>query len=137
MSVRHVSPSGLFRMDGYSQVVTTSSSELVFVAGQGAFDEKFQLVGAGDYHEQTLQAFRNLAIALQAVGSAPEHVVSSTIYLVHLTPDVVRTFARAMNVALDGHPFPPNASSMIGVESLAAEGMLVEISAIAAVPEPH
>lgn len=39
-----------------------------------------------------------------------------------------------MNEALDGRPFPPNASSIVGVTRLGVPGMLVEISAVAAVP---
>ena len=41
------------------------------------------------------------------------------------------TFSQAMGQALDGGRFPPNASTMIGVQGLAMEGMLVEISAVA------
>jgi len=37
-----------------------------------------------------------------------------------------------MAEALDGDTFPPNASTMIGVQGLAMEGMLIEISAVAA-----
>lgn len=135
MTLKHVNPSGLFQMDGFSQIVTVSGGRLAFIAGQGAFDEQFRLVGAGDLHAQTLQAFRNLTIALEAVGARPEHVVSSTFYVVDMTPAAVDAFVRAMSVAVGGRPFPPNASSMIGVQSLAAEGMLVEISAVALVPE--
>jgi enamine deaminase RidA (YjgF/YER057c/UK114 family) len=135
MSIRHINPSGLFQMDGFTQVVTATGGRLAFIAGQGAFDKDFQLVGEGDYYQQTLQAFRNLKIALEAVGATPEHVVSSTMYVVHMTSEVVDTFVRAMSEALDGRPFSPNASSLIGVESLAAEGMLVEVSAVAALPE--
>ncbi len=36
-----------------------------------------------------------------------------------------------MNSALDGKGFPPHASSLVGVEALAMEGMLVEISGVA------
>jgi 2-iminobutanoate/2-iminopropanoate deaminase len=135
MTLQHVNPSGLFQMDGFSQIVTVSGGRLAFIAGQGAFDKEFRLVGAGDLHAQTLQAFRNLTIALEAVGAGPEHVVSSTFYVVDMTPAAVDAFVRAMSVALGGRPFPPSASSMIGVQSLAAEGMLVEISAVALVPE--
>ncbi len=135
MSIRHVDPAGLFQIDGFTQVVTASARRLAFIAGQGAFDREMRLIGAGDLHAQTLQAFRNLKIALEAVGAGPEHVVSSTFYVVGLDAAAVETFSRAMAIALDGRPFPPNASSMIGVQSLALEGMLIEISAVAAVPE--
>jgi len=52
-------------------------------------------------------------------------------YVVGMNEKSVGEFTSAMAKALDGQPFPPNASSMIGVESLAMAGMLVEISAIA------
>jgi enamine deaminase RidA (YjgF/YER057c/UK114 family) len=134
VSIEHIKPPELFNLDGFSQVVTASPGKLAFIAGQGAFDAEFNLVGAGDLHAQTLQAFKNLRIALAAVGATPEDVVSSNMYIVGLTPEAVNTFARAMNEALDGKPFPPNASTMLGVQSLAMEGMLVEVSAIARIP---
>jgi enamine deaminase RidA (YjgF/YER057c/UK114 family) len=43
--------------------------------------------------------------------------------------------AGAFHSAWDGKPFPPNASSMIGVERLMLPGMLVEISAVAVIDE--
>ena len=134
MSIEHISPDGLFQLDGFSQVVTASAGKLAFIAGQGAFDPDLKLVGEGDLHAQTLQAFSNLRVALAAVGAGPEDVVSSTMYVVGMNSDAVATFTRAMNEALDGKPFPPNASTMLGVQSLALEGMLVEISAIARIP---
>ena len=42
-------------------------------------------------------------------------------------------FSRAMAECLGGRGFPPNASTMIGVQGLAAEGMLIEIAAVAAI----
>ncbi|MBT4521305.1 MAG: RidA family protein, partial [Halieaceae bacterium] len=50
---------------------------------------------------------------------------------VNMDKQAVAEFTRAMGSVLDGQPFPPNASSMIGVQSLAMDGMLVEISAVA------
>ncbi len=134
MSIEHISPDGLFQLDGFSQVVTASPGKLAFIAGQGAFDPDLKLVGEGDLHAQTLQAFSNLRAALAAVGAGPKDVVSSNMYVVGMNSDAVATFTRAMNEALDGKPFPPNASTMLGVQSLALEGMLVEISAIARIP---
>jgi enamine deaminase RidA (YjgF/YER057c/UK114 family) len=135
MTIRHLNPEGLFQMpDAFTQVVTSGPGTLVFVAGQGSFDADMKLVGAGDYEAQATRAFQNLRTALAAVGAGPEHVVSSTMYVVNLHPEALAAFARGMNHALDGKPFPPNASTLVGVQSLAYPGMLVEICATALLP---
>ena len=41
-----------------------------------------------------------------------------------------------MGQALDGEPFPPNASTLVGVTQLAYPEMLIEISAIAVLGDP-
>lgn len=130
MSIEHIQPEGLFALDSMSQVVVTRGRQ-VYIAGQGAYDANFQLVGAGDLHAQTLQAFANLRQALAAVGATPAQVVSSTAYIVGLTDERTELYVRAMGQALDGRPFPPHASTLVGVERLAYGDMLVEISAVA------
>ena len=135
MKIQRLNPDGLFALDAFTQIVTAENSEkTAYIAGQGAFDANFKLVGAGDLHAQTVQAFRNLRIAVESLGAQVDHIVSTTMYIVDLTPEKVEIFSRAMSEALDGEPFPPNASSMIGVQGLAADGMLVEISAVAVLP---
>lgn len=135
MEIERQNPEGLFEMDGFTQIVTTEKAgKVAYIAGQGAFDTGFKLIGEGDLHAQTVQAFRNLRIAVESLGGQAENIVSTTMYIVELTPEKVNIFAKAMAVALDGKPFPPNASSMIGVQGLAAKGMLVEISAVAVLP---
>lgn len=134
MKIERVNPKGLFALDAFTQIVTTEGvGKVAYIAGQGAFDAAFKLVGPGDLHAQTVQAFRNLRTAVESVGGKVGDIVSSTMYIVEMTPAKVDIFAHAMAEALDGEPFPPNASSMIGVQGLAAQGMLVEISAIAAI----
>jgi enamine deaminase RidA (YjgF/YER057c/UK114 family) len=136
MTIRHLNPEGLLAMpDAFSQVVTAAAGRLVFVAGQGAFDADRQLVGAGDYRAQAAQVFRNLRTALAAAGAGPEHVVASTMYVKDLRPEALAAFAQGMHEALEGRPFPPNASTLVGVQSLAFPGMLVEVSAIAVLPD--
>ena len=63
-----------------------------------------------------------------------ENIVSTTMYIVEIDAEKVEIFTRAMAEALDGEPFPPSASTMVGVRGLALDGMLVEISAVAALP---
>jgi enamine deaminase RidA (YjgF/YER057c/UK114 family) len=135
MEIERINPDGLFELEAFTQVVTAGGGgRIAFIAGQGAFDADFNLVGPGDLHAQTVQAFRNLRTAVEAIGGSVDQVVSSTMYIVGLDAQKVETFGRAMAEALDGKPFPPNASTMVGVQSLAMEGMLVEISAVAVIP---
>lgn len=133
VEIERIDPKGLFVLDAFTQIVRTKGGRLAFIAGQGAFDEKFQLIGAGDLHAQVVQAFRNLRTAVEAIGGTPEQIVSTNMYIVGLDAKKVGIFQKAMAVALDGKPFPPNASTMIGVQALAGEGMLVEISGFAVV----
>ena len=135
MNIEHIQPRGLFQAEGMSHVVV-ATGRTAYIAGQGAYDEQFQLVGRGDLFKQALQAFSNLRIALQAVGATPQSVVSSTIYIVDLTPEKTELLVRAMGQALDGEPFPPNAATLVGVTQLAYPEMLIEISAIAVLADP-
>jgi 2-iminobutanoate/2-iminopropanoate deaminase len=134
MTVEHVNPETLFRLPAFSQIVVAPPGRLAFIAGQGPFDPDFNLVGGGDLFAQTVQAFRNVKAALTAVGATPADVVSTTFYIVNLDSERTDTFVAAMNAALDGQPFPPNASTMVGVTRLGDARMLVEISAVAAIP---
>ena len=54
-------------------------------------------------------------------------------YVVGLDADTLQAFVRGMNEALDGKPMPPTASTLVGVERLAFDEMLVEVNAIAVV----
>ncbi len=135
MIIEHLQPSGLFPAQGMSHVVV-ATGRTAYIAGQGAYDENFQLVGRGDLFTQSLQVFSNLRAALQAVGATPQQIVASTIYIVDLTAEKTDTLVRAMGQALDGEPFPPNASTLVGVTQLAYAEMLVEISAIAVLGDP-
>ena len=130
----HVNPPTLFSLPQFAQAVIEPSGKIAHMAGQGAFDKDFNLIGKDDLHAQTVQAFNNLKHALEAVGSSPEHVLSSTMYIVNLDAAKTDIFVKAMLVALDGKPFPPNASTILGVTALGSPDMMVEISAVASVP---
>ena len=135
MKIERRNPDGLFSIDGFTQIVVAENAgRVAYIAGQGAFDADFELVGAGNLHAQTIQAFRNLRTAVESLGADVSDIVSTTMYVVDINAEKVKIFGQAMTTALDGQPFPPNASSLIGVQGLAAEGMLVEISAVAVLP---
>jgi len=135
MGIERINPDGLFTLDVMSQVVTASGGDrIAFIAGQGAFDAGFNLVGPGDLYAQVVQAVGNLRTAVEAVGGSIDHIVSTNMYIVEIDAEKVAIFGRAMAAALDGQSIPPSASTMIGVQGLAMDGMLVEISAVAVLP---
>ncbi|MCG3169515.1 MAG: putative aminoacrylate peracid reductase RutC [Pseudomonadales bacterium] len=133
MTKQHINPDTLMKLPSYSQLVVASGSRTVYVAGQGAFDHEMRLVGAGDYYAQTVKVLQNLATALAAAGACPGDVVSSVMYVKNLNPEVMEQFGRALNDALGDQPFPPNASTLVGVQALGHPDMLVEISAVAVI----
>lgn len=130
----HINPPTLYSLPEVAQVVVSATSQLAFIAGQGAFDKDFNLVGDNDLHAQTVQAFQNLRRALDAAGATPATVLSTTMYVVDLDDRKTSVFVDAMRVALDGQSFPPNASTLVGVTRLGDPRMLVEISAVASIP---
>jgi enamine deaminase RidA (YjgF/YER057c/UK114 family) len=132
MTTQHLNPAGLLSFPPLSQVVVTTCSKLAFVAGQTACNARFEVIGGNDYRLQSTEALKNLRIAVQAAGATVRDIVSSTVYLRDLTPEVAEQFGAALSIAMDGEPFPAHAFTMVGVQALASPDVLVEISAVVA-----
>ena len=132
-SVRHLNPEGLHRNPAYSQaIVVRGAVATVYVGGQNALDAAGEVVGRGDLKAQTRQALRNLQLALAAAGAGLEHVVKWTVYVVQGQP-ALDGFA-AFREAWGDRPNPP-AITLLFVAGLAHPDYLVEIDAVAVVPE--
>lgn len=124
----------LFPPPDYAHAAIVEPHErLVFTAGGVPLDADGSLIGAGDYAAQTRQVLANLTAALRAAGSDLQHVVATTVYVVAgrqedlpAVWDVVRASALA-----DG----PHTSTLLGVSYLGYSGQLVEITAVAVVPD--
>ncbi len=131
MAIEHINPPGLIQPKGYSQIVTATGGRTIYIAGQGPYDADGNLVGEGSHYEQVKQAVSNLLTALEAAGATPADVVKMTIYVVGLTAQVLDAFLRAVKDATRDRPLPPTASTLVGVERLAWDPMLIEIEAVA------
>jgi len=109
----------------YSQAIRVG--DLVFTAGQLAFDPATGKLVEGAIEEHTRQVLRNIAAVLEAAGSSLDKVVKTTVFLKDMGD------FRAMNEVY-GEFFPnePPARSTVEVANLAL-GALVEIDAIAVV----
>jgi enamine deaminase RidA (YjgF/YER057c/UK114 family) len=128
-----LNPPGVFPPRGnYVHAVVVSAPTLVFVAGQTAVDEAGNVVGKGDIEAQARQVFRNLQTILEAAGSSLQDIVTWTIY--DTNPDAHREAISRVGAEVMGGIYP--ASSRIGVTRLAHPDYLLEIDAVAIVPEP-
>jgi len=103
---------------------------LLFLAGTTAVDDKNQLVAPGDIVGQARFIYQKFAKLLAAAGAGFEHVVETTEYITttqnyRKTADVRREFFR---------PPYPTATGVI-VAGLLREGALIEIKAVAVLPD--
>jgi len=133
MEKKFINPPTLATPRGYTHVVTASGGKTVFISGQVAFDVKGALVGKGDLQAQATQAYANLQAALAAVGATFADVVKMNTYVVNFTTadlPVIRE-VRAQFFPQENLP----ASTLVGVQALAFDGLLIEVEAIAMVKE--
>lgn len=132
--VRRIQPTDLAdsRPAGFTQVVAVQQGTLVFVSGQVAIDADGRLVGRGDIAAQTHQVMKNIGAALRSASATFDDLLKLTIYVVDYKPsDRARILeVRAQYIAPDKLP----ASTLVGVQALAAEEFMIEIEAVASVP---
>lgn len=133
VEVQHLNPEGLSRNPAFTQVVTVRGPvKTVYVGGQNSVDASGTIIGAGDIAAQSAQVFRNLQTALAAAGARIEHVIQWKIYIVQGQP-LEPGFAEFQKV-WGRRPNPPTITG-IYVAALANPAFLVELEAIAVVPE--
>lgn len=129
--VKHINPPGLSPSPAYTHVVTAKPGTVIWISGQVALDSNGELVGKRDLKAQLDQAWNNMKIALAGSGATFADVVKITTFIVNYSPsmrsDVRDARARAMG------KIEPPASTLVGVQSLATEGLLVEIEATAVI----
>ena len=104
---------------------------LLFISGTTATDEQGQLVAPGDIVGQTRYIYEKFAALLAAAGARLEHIVETTEYIT--TTENYRSTAEVRRAVFT--PPYPTATGVI-VAGLLRPGALIEISAIAALPEP-
>ena len=81
MPNRFLKPDTMPAPFGYSQVVDSTGSRVVHVAGQVPLNAQNELVGEGDFQAQVRQAFENVRLALEAVGMTFDDVVKMQFFL--------------------------------------------------------
>jgi enamine deaminase RidA (YjgF/YER057c/UK114 family) len=137
MTVRlHRKPAGLGEPLGrYSHVGVVTDGDPVFIAGQVGMTEDGELYGDGSFADQVRGAYANLGTALAAVGGTYADIAKMTTYLVgggtHL-PEFMSVRGDVFAEIFPDGGYPPN--TLLFVERLVEEPLLIEIEAVAAVP---
>ncbi len=106
------------------------AGNLLFISGMTAGDEHGKIVGPGDIVAQTRYIFEKLGKLLEAAGGGFEHIVQTTEY-VTTTENYGKTAAVRREVFKGRFP---TATGVI-VAGLLREGALIEISAVAVLPD--
>ena len=119
----------------FSQVVVVhcGSTKTIYLSGQVSVDRENNLIGEGDLKVQAEHAFANLQSALAAAGATPADVVKMNIYVKNYNPEHAGIVREAMRSVFHHKDLP--ASTWLGVETLALEGFLIEVDAVAVVEE--
>lgn len=132
-SVQHLNPDGLNKNPAFTNViVVTGNVKTVYVGGQDAVDASGAIIGKGDIKAQTEQVFKNLQTALAAAGAGLEHVIKWNIYIVQGQP--LQAGFEVFQRVWGAKPNPP-AITGVFVSGLAHPDFLVEMDAVAVVPQ--
>ena len=123
------------RVEGASEPISHYTDavrfgDLLFVSGIAPFDGEGNVVGEGDVVAQTRQVLQNLLDALRTVGADMGNVLKVTVFLTDVND---RAAINPVRQEFFGDSRP--ASTLVEVSALVDPKMLVEIEAVACIPE--
>jgi enamine deaminase RidA (YjgF/YER057c/UK114 family) len=129
-----VNPPSLAPAIGFAHAVVAAPGRTIYLGGQTAHGPDGKL-SAHTIVEQFDAALRNVVIALEAAGAAPEHLVSMTIYTT--AAETYRAHRHELGEAYRRHlgrHYPAMAFFEVG--SLFDAEAMIELVCVAVVPAP-
>jgi len=130
MHINRHNPQTIHAPGPYSHTVTVTDAKLVFIAGQVALNKDGELVGHGDLRAQAVQVMENLKAILTDLNADFTNLVKLTIFVVDYQFPDRETVISVLTDYIDADHLPAN--TLIGIQSLARPGMMIEIEATAA-----
>ena len=119
-------PSGHFSQG----IAVKAQGTLVFISGMIARRPDGSIAGIGDVEEQTRQVCENLKAAVEAAGGTLDDICRVDVYIRNMEHfDRIHKVRRAYFTA------PPPASTMVEVSKFTSPDCLIEINAIAVLPD--
>jgi len=112
---------------------------MVFVGGQVAIDDRGQVIAPGDIETQTRECYQNIERVLQRAGATLQDVVKITSFLVWPGepggPAFDEFWVRMATVRASFFPGDGPCGTGVIVKALVYPGLVVEVEAIAVIPE--
>jgi enamine deaminase RidA (YjgF/YER057c/UK114 family) len=130
--IERINPDGLMRNQAFSQVVTTQGNgKTIYIGGQNAVNENRVIVGKEDIQAQTEQVMQNIQVALRNCRATFDNLVKLSIHIVQGQNlyDAYQISQKFINTS------NPPVITVLVVAGLANPDFLIEIDAIAFVPE--
>ncbi len=117
--VQLVNPQAVAAPKGYSQaaVVDLGNCNMILLSGQVPLDSQGNLTGKGDREKQTVQVFKNIRGIVEELGGNMHHVIK----------------IKARDLFVDAKH--PPASTLVQVNKLFRDDVLVEVEATAIIPQ--
>ncbi len=116
----------------YSQIARVRAGTHIYIAGQVGADGQGNI--AESFDAQCVQMYANIETALKAAGAGWRHVVQFTSYIVdrRYIPDYMAYRAKAYPVFFPSRIYPTH--TLLIVNGLVKESLLVEVTATAFLP---
>ena len=107
-------------------------ARLVWAAGACPLDAEGETVAVGDYAGQAHQVMRNLVTALEGAGAALTDIAKTTVYVASTQQQDLVTVWSVYREYMGSHDVP---STLLGVTVLGYRDQLVEVEAVAVLPQ--
>ncbi|MFO7191606.1 RidA family protein [Thermocrispum sp.] len=114
----------------FAQAITVPAGRLVFISGMTARNAAGGVTGVGDITAQTHQVCQNLDAAVRAAGGTLDDIVRVDVYVRNM-----EDFAAIHEVRKQYFKGVPPASTMVEVSKFVNKDYLIEMNAIAVLPE--
>lgn len=111
--------------------VVEAQGRLVFISGMTSRRPDGTIAGVGDIKAQTRQVCENIKSAVEAAGGALDHVCRVDVYVRNM-----EHFDAIHEVRRQYFKPPLPASTMVEVTKMVSPDYLIEINAIAVIPNP-
>jgi len=134
VKITRINPAGSPTPKNYTHAVSAEGGRTIYLAGQIAFDKDRNIVGRGDVVAQARQALENLKRNVEAAGGAMTDMVKINTYVVNYHQSQLEGI-----IGVIGEFFPEGnqpTNTLLGIEGLAVDGLLIEIEGIAVTDKP-